>query len=973
MTGAADRTFESVVFDWDGTAVPDRGADASAARALVESLCAAGLHLFVVSGTHVGNVDGQLRARPPGPGSLRLALNRGSEVFVVTEDGPVLEWRRTATADEEDALDRAADLTVRRLAEAGLTARIVSQRLNRRKIDVIPDPAWADPPKAGIAELLDAVTARLASAGLEGLAEVVAVAQKAAVDVGLSDARVTSDVKHVEIGLTDKSDSARWAAAWLAERGIGSGLVLVAGDEFGPLGGVPGSDSLLLVPELGRATAVSVGVEPNGVPDGVVHLRGGPDRFLELLDDQCARRRHRRVPSVDEDPAWVLAVPEDPAMERAAEAMATLANGRAGVRGSREEDGSSTRPLFVVSGVYDNGANPHLLPAPEWTELVVRGEAARQDHRLLDMRTGVLLREAGGIRTMRLVSLDRPDVCALRAEGPPSQLGSGSPLRAPDGVPFEEVDDELGAHVARTHAARGEAAITVAARDVEATFDGRRMVERVATWAVGSRMPRREEDGFDRLLAGHREAWARRWADADAVIDGNEADQAAARFALFHLLSSAAADGEAGVGPRGLTGPAYGGHVFWDSDVFVLPALAAVLPGAARAMLEYRVRRLPAARAAAKAVGRAGARFPWESAAEGVDVTPRLVRGPYGDLIPIRTGDHEEHITADVAWAAWEYARWTGDQAFLAGPGRDLVIEAARYWASMARPDGAGKAHVYGVVGPDEYHAVVDDNAFTNVMARWCLRRAAELAERSAGASSEEEPAAWRALADALVDGYDEGTGVYEQFAGFHRLEPLVIAELAPTPVAADVLLGSKRVAASQVVKQADVLMLHHLVPEETAPGSLAPNLAFYEPRTAHGSSLSPAIHAALLARLGETARAVEMFRIAARLDLDDITGTTAGGLHLATMGGVWQALAYGFLGLRPADDALCIDPRLPHDWAGLSMRVRFHGARVRVAADHERVTVSCDRPVEVRVGAGPSQTCAPPETTIAVEGGTAP
>ena len=364
-------------------------------------------------------------------------------------------------------------------------------------------------------------------------------------------------------------------------------------------------------------------------------------------------------------------------------------------------------------------------------------------------------------------------------------------------------------------------------------------------------------------------------------------------------MGSVASDGEAAVGARGLTGSAYRGHVFWDSDVFVLPFLAATHPPAARAMLEYRVRRLDASRAAARALGRSGARFAWESAADGTDVTPRFGGVATGEMVPILTGEHEEHIVADVAWAAATYVEWTGDEAFAAGPGRDLLVETARYWASRVRHDDAGRAHIDGVIGPDEYHELIDDNAFTNVIARWNLRRAAEVAD------DESERATWLATADALVDGYDSATGLYEQFDGFYELEPVVIAELAPRrPVSADLLLGTERTRAAQVIKQADVLMLHHLVPDEVAPGSLGPNLDFYEPRTAHGSSLSPAIHASLLARAGRFEEALGALELAARMDLDDLTRTTAGGLHLATMGGLWQALAFGFAGVRAAAGA---------------------------------------------------------------------
>jgi trehalose/maltose hydrolase-like predicted phosphorylase len=197
------------------------------------------------------------------------------------------------------------------------------------------------------------------------------------------------------------------------------------------------------------------------------------------------------------------------------------------------------------------------------------------------------------------------------------------------------------------------------------------------------------------------------------------------------------------------------------------------------------------------------------------------------------------------------------------------------------------------------------------------------------------------------------------------------MTQVAAPPVAADVLLGSARVAGSQLIKQADVLMLHHLVPDEVEPGSLIDNLEYYGPRTAHGSSLSPAIHAALLARAGEPDRALEPFRMALRLDLDDLTGTTAGGLHLATMGGVWQALAYGFCGLRPRGDGLQLDPKLPRDWSALNLRLMFHGAPLGVRAEHDRVTVDCVRPLTLRVGDGGPQSCSPPGGTFILRDGT--
>jgi trehalose/maltose hydrolase-like predicted phosphorylase len=943
---ALDRRFEAVVFDWDGTAVPDRRADGSRLRMVIEDLCERGLAVAVVSGTNLENVDGQLSARPEGPGRLHLCLNRGSEVFVVGPQGPEPVERRTATAKEEAALDGAASGALSALARRGLEARVVSSRLNRRKLDLIPEPEWSDPPKAGIADLEAAVEARLAAAGIGGLGEAVELAQAAAREAGLDGTRVTSDAKHVEIGLTDKSDSGRWIFRSLWRRGIDPWLVLVAGDEWGPLGGLPGSDSLLLVAEADGATSLSVGVEPGGVPDGVEHLPGGPGAFLDVLEDQLRRRREGAVPDVARHNGWSLVVESvDPVLERVHGALLTISDGSFGTSGSPIAPHSSAAPGVLAAGVYvGEGARTELVAGPVWTLLPWRLADDVNLVRVLDLRTGLTRQELttrrGPVEALLVASRRRPGTVALRAEGPRAGLEP----------------EACGGTNARIVCGGADGRITACLRDTHLDApDGVRRIERLGAYVTDpdrptaaararERLAEVERAGFEELLVEQREAWAERWADADVVIEGDDELQLAVRFALHQLMAAVGEDGEAAVGARGLSGPAYRGHVFWDADVFVLPFLAATHPPSARAMLEYRVGRLPAARKAAAALGYAGARFPWESADSGADVTPRSAVDRTGAEISILTGEQEEHVVADVAWAAACYADWTGDEAFLAGPGRGLLVETARYWASRARVDRAGRAHVDGVIGPDEYHEEIDDNAFTNVMARWNLRRAAAL-----GGDEAED---WSEIAAALVDGYDPERRLYEQFDGFFQLEPLVIADLAPRrPIAADALLGHRRIDGAQVVKQADVLMLHHLVPDEVEPGSLEPNLAFYEPRTAHGSSLSPGVHASLLAKAGRLDEAVALLRLAARIDLDDLTGTTAGGLHLAAMGSVWQALAWGFLGLRPRGPRLALDPRLPSPWSALEIQVRYRGSRVSVRVEAGLVTARADPPIELEVG----------------------
>jgi beta-phosphoglucomutase family hydrolase len=749
----------------------------------------------------------------------------------------------------------------------------------------------------------------------------------------------------------------------LRRRGIGAGLVLVIGWLW----------QFALPAGASRAVVVSVLPQrPAGLPPPMRWMEGAADTFMALLAEQADRRAAGIVPSIDEDPAWTFSVSgDDPAHRRAHQALLTVADTRFGTRGTREEEGLGVLPRVLSAGVFDDSIDPPgLLEGPGWTGLhLLQRLDHRRDRRILDLRSGVLYREQTAtpvtLRSLRFASLARPGCFALRAEGAPEWMHTGTALIPPaTDSTFErrQLGDRSTAEV-HTDAGGAIAAATV---QRERTTAGRRIVERLAYFVGDADGRSREQEafaglelaagvGFADLLAEQREAWARRWDDALICIEGDPELELAVRFGLFHLMASVPTSGEAVVGPRGLSGPSYRGHVFWDADVFMLPYLAATCPPAARAMLEYRIRRLEPARQEAAQRGYRGVRFPWESARTGVDVTPTMDRPLHGPEIPILTGEHEEHIVADVAWAALQYADWTGDDTLLSGPGRPLVLDTARYWASRVRLDSSG-GHIDDVIGPDEYHERVDDNVFTNVMARWNLRRAAELAEAGRDVRAD-EIAQWRHIADTLVDNYDAHTGLYEQFDGYYDLEPLMISDVAQTPVAADLLFGRPRISGSQVIKQPDVLMLHHLVPEETAPGSLRANLEFYEPRCAHGSSLSPAIHAALLARDGRPDEALRLFRMACRLDMDNLTGTTAWGLHLATFGGVWQALVFGFAGVRPQPSGLVIDPHIPSRWARLRLRLQHHGRRLEVSASTDTLHVTTDTTVEVTVpGAGTAE-----------------
>jgi trehalose/maltose hydrolase-like predicted phosphorylase len=358
--------------------------------------------------------------------------------------------------------------------------------------------------------------------------------------------------------------------------------------------------------------------------------------------------------------------------------------------------------------------------------------------------------------------------------------------------------------------------------------------------------------GCRALLAEHAAVWDARWVASDIVIEGDDIIQRAVRFAVYHLTSAAnPEDDRVSIGARALTGDAYLGHVFWDTEIYLLPFYTAIWPEAARALLMYRFHTLPGARAKAAHFGFKGALYAWESADTGAETTPERVVGADGTQVDILTGRMEHHISADVAYAVWQYWRFTGDNDFFLRAGAEILLDTARFWASRAVAEADGKRHIRHVIGPDEYHEDVDDNAFSNVMARWNIARGLETMDllrerwpshaaslREKLALGDDELADWRDAIARIVTGLDPATGIYEQFAGFYALQPLELTAYADRKVPIDVVIGRELTQRSQIVKQADVVALIALLPEEF-PGAMAEtNFRYYEPRCAHGSSL---------------------------------------------------------------------------------------------------------------------------------------
>lgn len=479
------------------------------------------------------------------------------------------------------------------------------------------------------------------------------------------------------------------------------------------------------------------------------------------------------------------------------------------------------------------------------------------------------------------------------------------------------------------------------------------------------------EKGVEQQFKAHVQAWQSRWRNADIMIEGDDAMQRALRFAAYHLISAANPEDErVSVGARALTGKSYGGHVFWDTETFLLPFYTFTHPPSARALLQYRYHNLPAARAKAKAMGCRGALFPWESAADGEEVTPRSVIGPNGKVIPVLNGEQEHHVNADIAYAVWQYWQATADEEFLIHSGAEILIETARFWASRGRIEADCRFHIRHVIGPDEYHEDIDDNAYTNLMAQWNLItavKAANLIERrwpdnfqsltSQLALEAGEVREWSRLAGVTYTGLSSETNLFEQFAGYFSLADINLAAYEPRTVAMDVLLGREHIQQSKIVKQAEVVMALYLLWDQLLPTVRETNFRYYEPRTGHGSSLSPPIHALVAARLGDVHLAERYLRQTMEIDLANNMGNASGGVHIAALGGLWQAVFFGFAGVQLQEDGLTLNPQLPSHWKRLRIPLLWRNRRVQLDVVHEPFSIEAELEGEdglrVQVGTG--------------------
>jgi alpha,alpha-trehalose phosphorylase len=472
----------------------------------------------------------------------------------------------------------------------------------------------------------------------------------------------------------------------------------------------------------------------------------------------------------------------------------------------------------------------------------------------------------------------------------------------------------------------------------------------------GQTLDRVRAGGFASLERGQRRELDHFWDRADVRVDADDEPerlQQAVRWNLFQVAQATWRAEGSGVAAKGLTGQAYEGHYFWDTEIYVLPFLAYTQPRIARNLLRFRHSMLPMARARARELNQRGALFAW-----------RTINGEEASAY-YQAGTAQYHINADIAYAVRRYAQVAGDEDFLLEVGAEILIDTARMWEDLGFYDHRGRFHIHGVTGPDEYTTVVNDNAYTNLMARMNLSFAAwyvrELRDerpadyRALAAETdlqESEVEAWVRAAGAMYVPFDRRRGINPQDASFLERE---VWDLEATPPERFPLLLHFHplvIYRYQVIKQADIVLAMFLVGDEFTLERKRANFDYYDALTTGDSSLSACVQCVIAAEIGDEERALEYFRYALLMDLADVAGNVSDGVHIAAAAGSWMAIVNGFAGVRDYKGRLSLDPHLPRNWRSVEFSLRFRGRqlRIRLGHDEERYTLEEGHGLRLRV-----------------------
>ncbi len=474
--------------------------------------------------------------------------------------------------------------------------------------------------------------------------------------------------------------------------------------------------------------------------------------------------------------------------------------------------------------------------------------------------------------------------------------------------------------------------------------------------------------GFDNILSRHIKSWREMWLPANVEIPGDPEAERALRFNIYHLLIVGNEDDcQVSIAPKSLTGEWYKGHAFWDTEIFIIPFFIHTNPRVAKNLLLYRYYRLNRARKIAREQKYRGALFPWESADTGEEVAPKKWRNFDGSIIKVHTMEREHHIVGDIAHAAFSYYRASGDKNFLLNYGAEILFESARFWASRVKQVKGGKYEIRNVIGPNEFQEKVDNNSYTNYLARWNLLYACELYREFLSRYPERmkkllkrirltqaEVKKWKEIGEKITLLIRED-GLIEEFQGyFQKRDPSPLRRDRNGMPTYPEEVPLTEVKDTQLVKQADVMLIFHLFPGEFSPAQRIINFDYYENRTTHKSSLSPSIYAIVACEIGNVGNAYQYFSYTVNSDLENHYGNTHLGIHTATVGGVWQSVIHGFAGIRVEKDVLSVKPRLPGHWEGLKFKFFWKGQLIEFDISKDEVKLyfrsKKKTPLDVRI-----------------------
>jgi len=674
-------------------------------------------------------------------------------------------------------------------------------------------------------------------------------------------------------------------------------------------------------------------------------------------------------------------------------------------------------------GLATLGQTILYVPDPTVMRVTIDGEPVNFNHaeltrwwRRLNMRRGLLshryqLTTASGadvrIRVTRLVSVARPDAVATRLQlvsSADSHVKFDSYLINRQDTDYLGVENESDPRRAKDfgrrviqqshlsidglrmtagyETSRSQLSLGVGVRhvlstphEVDPVYDedrphvrifteveaGQRLVlDKITSYRTGELAVERAGESVDGaidvglvgMVEDHARAWQRYWSVADIEIDAGAETQQALRWALFQLHQASAQLHEEGIPAKGVTGQAYEGHIFWDTEIYVLPFLAYTRPAAAAGLLRHRYSMLDDARENAAMLSERGALYPW-----------RTITGREASAYFI-AGTAQYHINAAIAYAIRQYVTITGDEDLLWDIGVEMLVETARLWESLGFHNHDGSFHIHGVTGPDEYTAIVDDNAYTNLMARMNLSYAAEAVDRMRSERpqrweelarrlevGEGEPDEWRRCAADMYLPFDEDLGITMQDKAFLSKKPFPFDRVPAADYPLLLHYHPLVIYRYQVLKQADVVMAMLLLPDEFDDELRKANFDYYDPLTTGDSSLSACVQSIVASQIGYPELAMQYFRRALWMDLGDLHGNTTDGVHIASAGGAWMAIVHGFAGMSHNGSGIRFDPHLPAEWQGLRFQVRVQGVTLYVDLTHDRLRLRTDEgalPVEV-------------------------